>query len=99
MLQALSGLNPCFPNEIKYKVLNVMDVPWENLIKHFTDTNRFIKNALSCGGVVFVHCYGGVSRSATLVIAYLMQQYQMSMFEAMSYVKSKRSVIFPNPGF
>jgi protein-tyrosine phosphatase len=76
-----------------------MDVPWENLVKHFADSNRFIKSALSSGGVVFVHCYGGVSRSATLVIAYLMQQYSMSMFDAMSFVKSKRSVIYPNPGF
>lgn len=76
-----------------------MDVPWENLIKHFNDSNRFIKKALSSGGTIFVHCYGGVSRSATLVIAFLMQQYNMGMFEAMAYVKSKRSVVFPNPGF
>ena len=76
-----------------------MDVPWENMIKYFAETNRFIRNALRCGGVVFVHCYGGVSRSATLVIAFLMWQYGMSMFDAMAFVRSKRSVVFPNPGF
>jgi len=76
-----------------------MDVPWENLIKYFSECNRFIKNTLKCGGVVFVHCYGGVSRSATLVIAFLMSQFNMSMFDAMAFVKSKRSVIYPNPGF
>jgi len=76
-----------------------MDVPWENMIRHFTDSSRFIRNALKCGGVVFVHCYGGVSRSATLVIAFLMQEFNMCMFDAMSFVKSKRPVVFPNPGF
>ena len=34
-----------------------------------------------------------------MVIAYLMQEKGMSIFEAMSLVKSKRSCIFPNPGF
>ncbi len=87
MLQVLSGLNPCFPQELKYKVVNVLDVPWENLLKHFADSIRFIRSAIRTKGAVFVHCYGGVSRSATIVIAYLMQQYSMSMFEAMHYVK------------
>jgi len=49
-----------------------MDVPWENLSKYFLACNKFIKGALEQGGTVFVHCYAGVSRSATIVIAYLM---------------------------
>ena len=43
--------------------------------------------------------YAGQSRSATCVIAYLMQEYGYNMFQALSYVKSKRSVVYPNPGF
>ena len=31
VLQVLAGLNPCFPTDIKYKVVNALDVPWENL--------------------------------------------------------------------
>lgn len=72
ILQVLSGLNPCFPNDIKYKVINVMDVPWENLGRHFSSCNKFIEGAISGGGNVFVHCYAGVSRSAAVVCAYLM---------------------------
>ena len=55
VLQVLAGLNPCFPNELKYKVIHVMDVPWENLSKHFSNANRFIKEAIKGGGTVFVH--------------------------------------------
>ena len=72
MLQVLSGLNPCFPSDLKYKIINVMDVPWEDISKHFSVAIRFMKEALANGGKVFVHCYAGVSRSATIVIAFLM---------------------------
>ena len=43
--------------------------------------------------------YAGQSRSATCVIAYLMQEKNWTLFQAMGFVKSKRSVIYPNPGF
>ena len=77
----------------------MIDVPWENLSKHFYSANRFIKEAVQNGGRVFVHCYAGISRSATIVIAYLMQSHDMNMFQAMSLAKANRPVVFPNPGF
>jgi protein-tyrosine phosphatase len=79
----LNGVNPCFPNDLKYKVIPVMDVPWENLSQYFAPATKFIKNALAMGGSVFVHCYAGVSRGASIVIAYLMQEHDMKMFDAM----------------
>jgi protein-tyrosine phosphatase len=71
ILQVLAGLNPCFPADFKYKVVPVLDVPWENISKHFQASIKFIKSVVEMGGNVFVHCYGGVSRSATVVLAYL----------------------------
>ena len=99
MLQVLSGLNPCFPSDLSYKIVNVMDVPWENLAKHFSTCNKFIKNSIDQGGTVFVHCYAGVSRSASIVCAYLMYEHKMPMFYALSLIKQKRPIAFPNPGF
>lgn len=48
---------------------------------------------------VLIHCQAGVSRSATIVVAYLMQHCNLSMNEAYSLVKNKRSVISPNFNF
>lgn len=46
-----------------------------------------------------VHCAGGVSRSASFIIAYLMKKENMTYLDAFAYVKQRRNVINPNPGF
>lgn len=58
----------------------------------FIDKNR--KN-----GNVLVHCMAGVSRSPSMVIAYLMSLPQHSFESAMKLVKSKRPCISPYDGF
>lgn len=49
-------------------------------------------------GNIFIHCHQGVSRSASLVLAYLMIYKNMSLKQAIQQVASKR-YIFPNDGF
>ncbi|PSN30522.1 hypothetical protein C0J52_24114 [Blattella germanica] len=76
----------------------VTDTPREDLLSHFEDTADFINSGQE-QGVVLVHCYFGVSRSATIVIAYMMKKYELTYEEAFERVKSKRRFVGPNPGF
>ena len=46
-----------------------------------------------------VHCIAGVSRSASLCMAYLMRYQQMSLASAFEHVKICRPVVRPNKGF
>jgi protein-tyrosine phosphatase len=69
------------------------------LKQRFHKCIKFIKDAITEGGKVFVHCYAGVSRSATIVIAYLMKEHCLSFSAAYKFVKGKRSFINPNDGF
>jgi len=48
---------------------------------------------------ILFHCYAGVSRSTTFAIAYLMVTLNLSIEDAYTLVKSKRSMIHPNYGF
>ncbi|XP_014355184.2 dual specificity protein phosphatase MPK-4 [Papilio machaon] len=86
------------PN-LTFKFIKLADVPKEDLISQLPDTNDFIKEAISNGGTVLVHCYFGVSRSAAVVIAYIMEKYGLCYEDAFMLVKSKRRFIGPNVGF
>lgn len=57
-----------------------------------------IEEGRKVGGVL-VHCYAGVSRSSTFVIAYIMQKWNKSYEAAKEEVKLARSCIYPNDGF
>lgn len=48
---------------------------------------------------VLVHCVAGVSRSATIVIAYLMKYKRMSLKGAFNFCYNLRPVVRPNNGF
>lgn len=48
---------------------------------------------------MLVHCYAGVSRSVTIVVAYIMKKYNWNVDEALNFVKEKRVVAKPNDGF
>ncbi|XP_026164700.1 dual specificity protein phosphatase 13B isoform X1 [Mastacembelus armatus] len=64
----------------------------------FYPTARYIRAALAMGGRVFVHCLMGVSRSATLVLAFLMIVEGLRLQEAVAAVRPHRDIC-PNPGF
>ena len=59
----------------------------------------FINDGLGRGGSVYVHCQHGSSRSASVVICFLMIHRGMSLLEAMERVKRCRPKAGPNDGF
>ena len=56
---------------------------------------RFVRSATVC----LVNCSAGVSRSASVCIAFLMAEHQMSFQEAFETVAKARPEICPNTGF
>jgi protein-tyrosine phosphatase len=76
----------------------VDDSQHSSLIRHFPAACQFIKEGISKGGVL-VHCHAGVSRSASCVIAFLMQDKKMNFQEAFAFASKRRPLIFPNLGF
>lgn len=57
----------------------------------------WIEKARRAGGRVLVHCRVGVSRSATVTIAYVMQHLGLSLVEAYLVVRSRRLSVLIQP--
>jgi Dual specificity phosphatase, catalytic domain len=75
------------------------DIPEENIMCVLHDCFDFIDDARSKGGRVLVHCSQGVSRSATIVIAYCMWKLALPYDDVVDHAKKIRHVISPNVGF
>lgn len=84
---------------ITYKGIEAHDSPTFDMSIHFQSAADFIHQALRENkGKILVHCAIGVSRSATLVLAYLMIHQHMALVEAIKTVQEHRGIV-PNRGF
>ncbi|XP_076844255.1 dual specificity protein phosphatase 10 [Brachyhypopomus gauderio] len=82
-----------------YKRLPATDSNKQNLRQYFEEAFEFIEEAHQAGKGLLIHCQAGVSRSATIVIAYLMKHTWMTMTDAYKFVKMRRPIISPNLNF
>jgi len=81
---------------IRYKYIKIHDSLDDNILPYINESIDFIKQ---CRGNVLVHCTAGVSRSASIVIAYLMKEKKLSYIKAFNYVQKIRPIIHPNDSF
>ncbi len=60
---------------------------------------RFIEGAVQAADhhKVYLHCAAGISRSAAVMVGYLMKNEQMSMSEAIRHVREIRPCVNPHP--
>jgi dual specificity MAP kinase phosphatase len=89
----------CFEGEFKYLKITILDTINQNIATYFNSAHEFIEQARKSDGKILIHCYAGISRSATIVISYLMKTRRMSADTAFQYVKARRSIVSPNIGF
>jgi len=92
-------IKPNFPETFIYLVLEIIDHPDEQIMNHFPVVRDFINDCLCRGGKVLIQGNAGISRSASFMIAYLMETYGMKYKQATLHVLDKRFCIFPNAGF
>lgn len=81
-------------NEFKTMYIALDDAPYENISDYFPVSHTFISKAPT-----LVHCYAGISRSATLVLSYLMRYHNYSLHAALNHCRKIRPIVNPNLGF
>ncbi|XP_023226280.1 dual specificity protein phosphatase 1-like [Centruroides sculpturatus] len=88
-----------FEDSFIYKSIPVEDSGNEDIAIWFNEAIDFIERIKSENGKILVHCHAGISRSATICMAYIMATKRIRMDEAYEYVKSKRRIVSPNFNF
>ena len=99
VLTVSKDLEPPQFEGINYVRIAVDDVDEEDLKTHFATAQNIIHECVSSGRSILVHCYQGVSRSATCVVCYQMRQTGMTAAEALADIHSRRHAVNPNKGF
>eukprot|EP01111_Echinosteliopsis_oligospora_P017123 TRINITY_DN7319_c0_g1_i1.p1 TRINITY_DN7319_c0_g1~~TRINITY_DN7319_c0_g1_i1.p1 ORF type:complete len:224 (+),score=55.22 TRINITY_DN7319_c0_g1_i1:94-765(+) len=99
IVSVVLAVPPAFPNDFKYLHLPLLDNAAEDIHHHFTATHDFISEAVSSGGSVLIHCLRGISRSATITAAYVMQSRHLCPSKAVDLLRQTRPIVKPNYGF
>jgi len=91
------------PFGIKFMGVRAQDNQQFDLSAHFQEAADFIhqglaRNAATGSGKVLVHCVQGISRSTSLLCAYLMIKQGLSAEQSLTTIRLKREVL-PNHGF
>ncbi|KAI1301820.1 Dual specificity protein phosphatase 12 [Halotydeus destructor] len=94
-------ITPLSPQPMaNYLFIPAADHHEDDLLSFFPTTCNFIESALNhSDSVVLVHCVAGCSRSATIIMAYIMKTHKISFRDALVYVITKRPMVDPNAGF
>ncbi|XP_045491168.1 protein phosphatase Slingshot isoform X2 [Colias croceus] len=99
ILNVTREIDNFFPGMFDYLNIRVYDDEKTDLLKHWDNTYKYINKARNEGSKVLVHCKMGISRSASVVIAYAMKAFNWNFDKALKHVKAKRSCIKPNTNF
>ncbi|XP_059923563.1 dual specificity protein phosphatase 22-B-like isoform X1 [Gadus macrocephalus] len=91
--------------DMKYRCISASDHSKQNLCRlslrmpYFKDSIVFIHESRLQGGGCLVHCVAGVSRSVTLVVAYLMTVTGLGWVDCLAAIRAARPCARPNLGF
>lgn len=100
IITAVTGITPPYPDKYNYLNLDLIDSCQEEIINKFEISNKFIEESLQKNEKVLVHCICGVSRSSTIVIAYLIYKKIFgNVDKIIENLKNKREIINPIPNF
>nr|GMD10636.1 dual specificity protein phosphatase PHS1 isoform X1 [Ipomoea batatas] len=88
-----------FPGLFLYQNFSICDNEDSNITDIFEEAHDFIDHVEKINGKILVHCFEGKSRSATLVLAYLMLRKNFTLLQAWNTLKLVHRRALPNDGF
>jgi len=89
-----------FEDFFEYKKIDIDDVNNANISPYLDEYADLIHNYIKNNDKnILVHCFMGSSRSATIVLAYLIKYQKFTPEKSLEYIKNLRDVVNPNISF
>lgn len=83
-----------------YKQICLYDLPSEDLLSHFDETDKFISLALKNGSILVHYDEFSSSAAATaVVLAFIMKSERLSYLEVLQQVKHEKNILYQNREF
>lgn len=94
ILNVTKEITNYYPDEFVYHKFRIYDDNKENINSYLDDAYQtIIKYQSKCKKNIFIHCFMGASRSASIMIYYLMKKHKMKLEDALTFLKTKRDII------
>lgn len=95
IINATKEISNYYPDEFTYVRYKLHDNNKNSIIEYLNDAYEKILEYQKLPGNIFIHCFMGASRSASIVIYYLMKRKNMEFNTALEFIRNKRSIINP----
>lgn len=95
IINATKEITNYYPEEFMYVRYTLHDNNKNSIIDYLNDAYDKIREYQKKTGNIFIHCFMGASRSASIVIYYLIKNKNMTFNEALEFIRNKRSIINP----
>lgn len=92
---AVLGVKPMFPKNLQYTCLELRDTDDQDIYQYFDVIADLIHSETEAKKSILVHCRCGVSRSVTLVCAYLIKYQKMPALDAIRHIQESRPCANP----
>eukprot|EP00957_Ditylum_brightwellii_P207171 15351798-Ditylum_brightwellii.AAC.1 len=89
----------CISEGMRVLTVELEDTPSTDLTEAFHLTFEAVEHCRTNGTKCIVACQHGMSRSVSLVLAYLMTHPKMTLLQALEHVRQCRPIASPNHGF
>lgn len=108
VVSAVTGFENIYDDTFNHLSLNLIDNENQNIIHYFEITYHYIDNIVSKNisssskekkNKILIHCICGVSRSVTILLAYIIKKYNYTPQYALKIVQKKRNIANPNANF
>ena len=87
------------PEDVKYCHIPLTDNNTTDITQYFEQAFNLIELARKKREKILIHCKLGISRSASIIIGYLIKYLGYTASSALTFLKTKRPKVNPNPGF